>query len=447
MPGRSILLLSMFAPPATASAARRPAGLTKYLSQLGHRVTVLTSNVSGSAPIAGAHRVVRTGDLMTSRLNWRRANVEAVRGSTGGASVVAAPSRIEPWVVPDVQFYTWLPYLYPKVKALAREEGVEVVISTGPPHSTHLVAAALARKGVVALMELRDGWTYERGGDPFAWSGLEAIDRFLERRALSQASWGIGISEPLAADMRERLGIPAVALPLAYDPDEMASAQARVAAVAANLLTPGRHSMVYTGSIIGTGASAYSAVEAMAIVKDEHPDVWERMELVIAGPVLVPVRERIAMLGLEPTVRLIPSVDRVTALALQRAADSLLVLCNERRTSILTNKFVEYLVAQRPLLVLGHRAEAGRITRERRAGLVVDPTDPIATANAIVELVSGRVPEPSSEGLEDYSYPVVAARFADLIEEALSRGSSSSSHAGSTRLRPSGPVHPGCAPR
>ena len=75
---RSLLLVAQYAPPSPLIAARRIGGLTKYLGRLGFRITVLTSRMSGDGDIDGADRVVRTGDLLTSRLNWRRASLEAL---------------------------------------------------------------------------------------------------------------------------------------------------------------------------------------------------------------------------------------------------------------------------------------------------------------------------------------------------------------------------------
>ena len=53
---RSILLVAHVTPPTTMSAARRAAGLTKYLARLGHRVTVLTSVMSGLRSGSGRGR-------------------------------------------------------------------------------------------------------------------------------------------------------------------------------------------------------------------------------------------------------------------------------------------------------------------------------------------------------------------------------------------------------
>src|ERR1700716_4477441 len=91
--GRSILILAQFAPPSDLSAARRVAGLAKYLDRLGHRVTVLTSLSSGRGPVPGA-RGVRTRDAMVSALNWRRESFRALAGGGRGGGYEGAPRRL-----------------------------------------------------------------------------------------------------------------------------------------------------------------------------------------------------------------------------------------------------------------------------------------------------------------------------------------------------------------
>src|SRR3954447_8989683 len=103
MPPRTILLVTLQAPPSLASGARRPAGLVKELARLGHRVVVLTSKFSGSGPVPGAARTVRTRDLITTDLNWRRGQSEALSATgTGIVAEVAAPSRLAHYAIPDV---------------------------------------------------------------------------------------------------------------------------------------------------------------------------------------------------------------------------------------------------------------------------------------------------------------------------------------------------------
>src|SRR4051812_18764851 len=174
MPPRTILFVTLQAPPSVASGARPPAGLVKDLSRLGHRVVVLTSRFSGSGPVPGAARTVRTRDLIMTNLNWRRAQSQAI-SAAGGVAEVAAPSRLEHYLIPDVQVATWVPFALPRGLRLAREERIDAVVSTGPPHSGHLVGAAVhARAGVPWLSDLQDGWTFDPHYDP----GLGATSRF-----------------------------------------------------------------------------------------------------------------------------------------------------------------------------------------------------------------------------------------------------------------------------
>src|SRR5204863_3714041 len=125
--GRSILLVAQLSPPSELSAARRVAGLAKYLDRLGHHVTVVTSLASGTGPVPGA-RVVRTRDLMVSRLNWRRGSFQALAGGAGGYE--AAPSSLASVFVPDLAVVGWLPFALPRARALA--DAVDAVITTSP---------------------------------------------------------------------------------------------------------------------------------------------------------------------------------------------------------------------------------------------------------------------------------------------------------------------------
>src|SRR5215208_67555 len=101
----SVLLVAQLAPPSNLVAARGVAAMAKYLSRLGHSVTVLTSIASGTGPIEGAKEVVRTPDALTSRLNWRRGHFAALAGSRE-ETVYKPPSRLASVIVPDLGLLT-----------------------------------------------------------------------------------------------------------------------------------------------------------------------------------------------------------------------------------------------------------------------------------------------------------------------------------------------------
>ena len=109
-------------------------------------------------------------------------------------------------------------------------------------------------------------------------------------------------------------------------------------------------------------------------------------------------------------------------MALQRAADGLLLLASDRRSQLANLKLFEYLAAGRPIVALAEGTEAGRIVRETAAGEVVPSNDPAAIRDALRKLVAGQLSAPDPDALRPYTYPAAAQRMADAVEAAVGRG-------------------------
>lgn len=408
-----LVIVSLYAPPATASAVRRPAGLTRHLTERGHRVTVVTSAFSGRGAVPGAARTVRTRDLLTTPVNWRRDHLDAVRGLPSDVRV-RPPSPLARYLVPDVQVVSWLPFLAMSLRRVLRAGPVDGILTSGPPHSCHLAGLEAARRGIPWIAELRDGWGFERGGPEPASPVLRMVDRRLERKVMCHADAVIAVSPPLVEDVRARFGVRAEWVPLAYDPTEMANADRHAAGVIDELIDPARHTLLYTGSILAGERTAEVFLDGVAALARDPPAAAS-LQVLLVGPLSEHVRAGIATRGLEGIVEHHGSVSRARALKLQRQADSLLVLVDPLRPSILTNKLVEYLVTTRPILVLGRGSVAGVVATEENAGLVVGMEDPTETTAALRKLVAGTVGPRSST--RDWSYPQIALRLAGLFEE------------------------------
>jgi hypothetical protein len=114
---RSILIVTQHAPPSPLVGARRPAALAKELGRRGHRVVILTLLASGGGPVPHAPRTVRSRDLLTTWLNWRRGSLQAQQGARAGPYREAG--SLESMVVPDVSAVSWLPFALPRARALA----------------------------------------------------------------------------------------------------------------------------------------------------------------------------------------------------------------------------------------------------------------------------------------------------------------------------------------
>jgi glycosyltransferase involved in cell wall biosynthesis len=410
---RSVLLVAQIAPPSSLVAARRVAAQCKYLGRAGHDVTVLTSAASGEGEIEGASAVLRTNDLLTSGLNWRRGQLAALGGDS--RDTYKPPSRLASVVVPDLSLGTWLPFALPAARRLARERRFDCVLTTSPPPSAHLIGLALRRRGIPWIAELRDGWTFEPPHRAWPLRVQHSADRALERRALTRADAVVAVTAPIAADAQRRLGVDAELITNGYDPDEVASAPDRVDP----LLDSKRHSFVHTGRLSLSGVSLRPLLEGLRLASVEPED---RFEVVFAGSVTEEERLQLAAPDLAETVRLAGWLERERALALQRAADTLLLVTEGAgRRSVATGKLFEYLAAGRPILVLGDQTEAARIVAEAVAGIAAPADDPRAIAEAVRSAVVEPLAAPAAEDRRDYAYPVLVERLAGVIERVATR--------------------------
>jgi glycosyltransferase involved in cell wall biosynthesis len=408
---KRVLLVSQYAPPSPLIAARRIGGLAKYLGRLGYRVTVLTSSVSGDGPIEGAVEVFRTPDLMTSRFNWRRRSFAALGG--GIPAAYSRRSAVESIVVPDLGLITWLPFALRRSHRLARGASFDCVLTSSPPQSAHLVGLGLRRLGVPWIAELRDGWTCEPPRPPWPTGPQRRLDAALERSTLTRADLVVGVTEPIVEDARRRLGVRAELVTNAFDPEETADA-----ASVDDLLSDGRHALVHTGRMAVSGSTPRPLLEALARLRSP------RLDVVLAGPLSEDERELVARAQEQGLVRWVGALDRPRTLALQQAADSLLVVTEgSSRRSVATGKLYEYLAAGRPILVLGDDTEAARIVRETGAGTATSAIDSAAIADALRDLVERPHAPPGAQAIERYGFPAVAARLAELVDEVASTSS------------------------
>jgi glycosyltransferase involved in cell wall biosynthesis len=417
----SVLLVAQLSPPSPLIAARRVAAMAKYLARQGLEITVLTSRVSGEEPIAGASEVVRTHDLLTTPLNWRRRHFSSLAGQTGGSYRRA--SRLQSLLVPDPAAVTWLPFALPAALRLARRKHFDCVITTSPPQSAHVIGYVLRRRTARCwLAELRDGWTFEPPRPEWPLGVQRRLDRRLERRLLGSADAVVAVTEPIAADARERLGVEAHVITNGFDAEEPAGPAPND--LADDLLSPDRISFVHTGRIGVTGRRLAPLLEALGRLQRETPELADRFEVVFAGPVSEAEAGELGEFGPPGLVRVVGAFERGRVLRLQRAADCLLVLTRGARSEA-TGKLFEYLAADRPIIVLGEGTEAARIVTDTGRGTVVPADDPRAIAGALQRAVEGDWPTPvDCDDVSRYSWQALGAEYAALLEHVC--GSSTS---------------------
>ena len=264
----------------------------------------------------------------------------------------------------------WNTTAIPAALRIVRREGIDVVLTTSPPGSVHLVGAATTRlTGARWVADLRDSIA-AHPHRPRAVRGERALARLVARRADVVTC----ASEAIAAEMRSLAPDARVELiengcdfddfaDLAYEPGP----QLRI---------------THTGRFFGR-RNPRPFLEALARAPD---DVVARF----VGDFRRSDREHADRLGLSDRLELIPSVSRAEALALQRDSEALLLLIPEaegRGRGVLSGKVFEYIAAERPILaaVPPDGAAAG-LLREVGTATVVAPDDVDGLAAALTAL-------------------------------------------------------------
>jgi len=360
---------------------------------------VLTSTLSGEGPVEGAAQVVRAPDLLASGLNWRRGNVAAMEGR--GSGRYAPPSAWERAVVPDLAALTWLPSA---LSAARRLPVPDAVITTSPPESVHAVGAAMRRRGAAWVADFRDGWRFEPPHAEWPTTPQRALDAALERAVIRRADACVGVTEPIAAYLREH-GADAHRITNGFDPEDEATGAPPD--FPADVFT-----LVHTGRAAIAGQDPRPLLEGVAALGG-------RARLVLAGPVSSEEERMLAQPRVAAVTEHLGALPRGEALALQRAADANVVIAsNALGRDVATGKLFEYLAAGRPVLVVGERSEAARIVAETGAGLAVP-----AVPGAVAEAIEGLMDEPGEAppaNVEPYGWPALAERYVEVLERVAS---------------------------
>jgi glycosyltransferase involved in cell wall biosynthesis len=364
-----VLIVTLFFPPTGGGGVQRPLKFAAHLAALGHETVVLAPDDSkwierdNTLPVPLGVRVIRARNLSPAS---RLLGLD-LYGTRGLARLAvharAAPRRL---LIPDSSL-PWNLTALPAALRLIAEARTDVVLTTSPPPSVHLVGAAAKRlTGVPWVADVRDSIVHN-AHRRFDVRGERTVARLVARYADGM----VAASEGIAAELRKLGPTGAVTvIESGCDFDEFRGLpHHRI----------DRMRVTHTGNFLGR--------------RDPRPfctalgnfdgDVVARF----VGVFRPRDRDFAAALGLGDRLDLIPFVPRRESLALQRDSDVLLLLVPEaggRGHHVLTGKVFEYLAAGRPILAAVPPAgEAARLIERAGAGIVVPPDDVHALAAAI----------------------------------------------------------------
>jgi glycosyltransferase involved in cell wall biosynthesis len=375
-----VLLVTLYFPPAGGGGVQRPLKFATHLPTLGIETHVLAPD--------NPRWVHMDPELMPPTQAWvhrvrylgprGRLPSEELHGKTGIERAVTharlLPRRL---IVPD-EAATWNLTAIPAALRIARTEDIDVVITTSPPGSVHLVGAAVRRAhGVRWIADLRDSLLahQDRRSDTAAVRMKAKTVRAVGQVVARHADAIVTAFDSISDEMRALSPVGRVLTirngsdfddfdGMRYEPNE-------------------RFRITHTGAFFG---QRDPKPFLRALAESGLDDVVVRF----VGGFRAADREYADSLGLGDRVEVIPFVPRRRSLELQRDSEALLLIAADaggRGTGVIPGKVFEYVAAERPILAaVPVDGAAGRLIREIGAGVVAAADDVDGLRAALLEL-------------------------------------------------------------
>ena len=290
---KRLLIITYYWPPNGGAGVQRWLKFTKYLPQHGWQPVVYTPSnpevimpdpaLEGEVPAEA--EIVRYPITepygFYKRLTGRGKDTKVHTGFLSEEKRQGWREDLALWVrsnlfIPDARVW-WVKPSVRRLKAYLKEHPVDAVVTTGPPHSLHLIGLALKRDlGLRWIADWRDPWTNIDFYQQLKLTGwADRAHRRLERAVLREADRTIAVGWTMAAEL-EALGAKHVdVITNGYDPADVPTPAAAVDEA---------FSLVHVGSLTAT-RNAPGLWKALAQLCAKDPVFAAKLKLRFVGAV------------------------------------------------------------------------------------------------------------------------------------------------------------------
>lgn len=393
MPKKKVLIFTYYWPPAGGAGVQRWLKFTKYLHDFNIEPIIITVDEKQASyaqiddslnlEIKEIQRIIKTNSFeplnifsfFAGKKNVPYAGFANVNKKTTMQTI----SRFirGNFFIPDPR-KGWNKYALKEADTLIKEENIDTIITTGPPHSTHLIGRKLKKKyGLKWICDMRDPWT-----DIYYYKDLlhiplvKKLDAKLEKKVLSECDKIITVSSGLKdifVNKSEEINADKIhIIPNGYDECDFKT-------------NDRNKNNKLTVAYVGTMAEIYEPGPFF--------DAFERslqngipLELKLVGKVSPPILEELRNRSCSKEVNIVGQVAHEEAIRHMQSADILLLLIPNTTDSkgILTGKFFEYLAAKRPIIAHGPKnGDIDKILKHTMSGELFDFNDTGGMINKI----------------------------------------------------------------
>jgi glycosyltransferase involved in cell wall biosynthesis len=434
---KRVLIITYYWPPSGGAGVQRWLKFVKYLRNFGWEPVIYTpENPEYPEADESLFKDIPIGTEVIKRPIWEPYNAykhfigqkKEEKIQAGFLSVKKKNplgEKISVWIrgnlfIPDARKFWIKPSIRYLLEYLA-EYPVDAMVSTGPPHSMHLIALGLKNKlNIPWLADFRDPWT---GIDFYHKLRLtkksDKKHHRLEKNVLARADRVTIVSWNWALDFYKLYPRQYEVITNGFDPDDFNLSGQKIAR---------SFELTHIGSL-NKDRNPEMLWEVLAAICSENPGFRDELQLRFIGKCdrsLFQSLEKHQLLSLTEKIEYLPHED-----VLKESAGSqvLLLLLNNTPNvmGIVPGKIFEYLATRRPVLCIGPTGgDSARIIREAKAGITCDFDDKTAIKAALLELY-GRYKQgtlQNQEGeIDSFSRKVLTEKISSLLNGMSEAGS------------------------
>lgn len=400
---RKVLFITYYFPPSGGAGVQRSLKFVKYLPEFGWEPIVLAPQ-DADYP---AYDESLLKEIPKSTKIYRSKIIEPYKfyrkftgKKPGEATDIATLTRVSKQqqkfnerfsefirsyiFIPDARI-GWRPFAVHEGLRIIQKEGINVLFSSAPPYTCHLIGKALKNKtNLPWVCDFRDSWVdwlsaAKRSGLP------HKIECKMEHAVLKQADRILSVSPGVQEDLQSRhpnlIDDRWIHLPNGYDSADFKNLSPTPQAESTKLV------VTYTGSLYGN-RNPNHLLKVLGQLIAEDPSWKHDFRMIFVGRVGKPIQAQLSAEKFKGMIRIIPYVTHQESIRYLLASDLLLLIIDDAPANkgILTGKLYEYLGARKPILALAPEGDAASLIRKLKAGFVIPPKDVVQIKNILVEI-------------------------------------------------------------
>ncbi len=306
------------------------------------------------------------------------------------------------WVAPSVRFLT----------KYISENAIDTVITSGPPHSLHLIGLQLKKQNKITwFADFRDPWTtigYHK--ELKLGKRAERKHRQLENVVLNSADRILVTSPTTASEFKKMTSKPITVITNGFDEEKVEIAQLDL-----------KFSMAHIGSLL-SNRNPLILWEVLRELIQESDSFAKAFELKLIGVVSQGVLDSLASFGLDKYVTNLGYLSHQQALIQQRTSRVLLLIeiDSPETRGILPGKLYEYMASRRPVLAIGPLdSDMKEILEETNSGIFINPSQKELLKESILNLYcayANGTDVQSASDIEKYSRRNLTRSLAELLK-------------------------------